>query len=73
MAIPVRSVLIRLVNKLRGLLIGRTTGDGTTREADGTATGDRTSPYFEDLPDGSGCAEVWDHLSERERTSNTDD
>lgn len=23
---------------------------------------------LEDLPDGSGCAEIWDHLSERRRS-----
>lgn len=31
---------------------------------------DREADHFEDIEDGCGCAEVWEHLSaERERTS----
>lgn len=32
-------------------------------DPDGKA--DREELYFEDLPDGSGCTEIWEYLSHR--------
>lgn len=38
------------------------TDDDTDRDGDGSET-DRS--HLEDVEDGCGCAEVWEHLSER--------
>lgn len=27
------------------------------------ADGDRTDDHLDDLPDGAGCTEIWEHLS----------
>lgn len=35
------------------------------RSAEGSADDDRPESYLDDLPDGSGCVEIWDHLSDR--------
>jgi hypothetical protein len=38
----------------------------TDGDADGGERPDERRPdHLADLPDGCGCAEVWDHLSER--------
>lgn len=32
-----------------------------------TSDDDRPAYHLDDLPDGSGCAEIWDHLSEHRK------
>lgn len=40
--------------------------DGGTEQADKQSTSDADRSHLADLPDGCGCAEVWEFLSERQ-------
>ena len=37
--------------------------EGEEREGDGDESGD--SGHLDDVPDGAGCTEIWERLSER--------
>ena len=43
-----------------------TEGDVTGKHEEGTnPETDEDGSYLDELPDGSGCTEIWEHLSER--------
>lgn len=47
--------------------------DDPVVEADDETQGETADDHLADLEDGSGCTEIWEHLSERRAETQADD
>jgi hypothetical protein len=46
--------------------------DSSAAAESGTADDERDDAHLQDIEDGCGCAEVWEHLSERREAAGDD-